>query len=78
MNFSLTLGAIFHGIHVIRNIYPCLSSPWQVFIITFYTQINIIRQQSGEVLSGLKTEQIKEVCYITIQITPEAILQLAY
>ena len=31
-----------------------------------------------KVLSGLKTEQIKEVCYVTIQITPEAILQLAY
>ena len=31
-----------------------------------------------EVLSGLMTEQIKEVCYITIQITPEAVLQLAY
>ena len=31
-----------------------------------------------EVLSGLKTEQIKEVCYVTIQITEEAILQLAY
>ena len=31
-----------------------------------------------EVLSGLKTEQIKGVRYVTIQITPEAILQLAY
>ena len=31
-----------------------------------------------KVLSGLKTEQIKEVCYVTIQITPEAVLQLAY
>ena len=31
-----------------------------------------------EVLSGLKTEQIKEVCYITIQITLEAVLQLVY
>ena len=31
-----------------------------------------------EVLSGLKTEQIKEVCYVTIQITLEAVLQLAY
>ena len=31
-----------------------------------------------EVLSGLKTEQKKEVCYVTIQITPEPVLQLAY
>ena len=31
-----------------------------------------------EVLSGLKTEQLKEVCYITIQIAAEAVLQLAY
>ena len=31
-----------------------------------------------KVLSGLKTEQIKEVGYVTIQITPEVVLQLAY
>ena len=31
-----------------------------------------------EVLSGLKTEQIKEVCYVTIPITLEPVLQLAY
>ena len=43
-----------------------------------YNKYNKTTKWLHEVLSGLKTEQIKEVCYITIQITPEAVLQLAY
>ena len=49
------------------------------YILDLYTdKYNKTKKWLCEVLSGLKTEQIKEVCYVTIQITPEAILQLAY
>ena len=46
--------------------------------ILYTDKYNKMTKWLCEVLSGLKTEQIKEVCYITIQITPEAVLQLAY
>ena len=50
-----------------------------VYHSIFYTdKYNKMTKWIREVLSGLKTEQIKEVCYVTIQITPEAVLQLAY
>ena len=50
-----------------------------VYLSILYTdKYNKTTKWLHEVLSGLKTEQIKEVCYVTIQITLEAVLQLAY
>ena len=46
--------------------------------ILYTDKYNKMTKWLHEVLSGLKTEQIKEVCYVTIQITSEAVLQLAY
>ena len=46
--------------------------------ILYTAKYNKMTKWLREVLSGLKTEQIKEVCYVTIQITLEAVLQLAY
>ena len=46
--------------------------------ILYTDKYNKMTKWLREVLSGLKTEQIKEVCYVTIQITLEAVLQLAY